>query len=422
LSAPDLRPALHRIFAAGLAAVDPVLCLPPCLPTYWTSGRTLVGGAGKAAARMALALTEASPGPVQGIVVTRYGHGLAPGEAAPGIEVIEAGHPVPDEAGVSAGRHILELARSAVPTDRFVFLISGGASALMVAPAPGITLADKQDVTRRLLAAGASIGEINCVRRKLSAIKGGRLAHELRAGDILLLALSDVPGDALADIGSGPLAADPFTLHDARTILARYSATDNPAIQRYLADPAHESPSPSDPALERVAARIIGRSADAVEAAAAAAAREGFPPLIVPEARGPALALAESHATAIRKLRQAGRRVALISGGETTVAVRNPGVPGGRNGEYALALALALGPGAGVFALAADTDGIDGSGENAGAVLTPDTLDRARKAGLDAAGLLAENRSLEFFRALGGLFVTGPTRTNANDLRIVLVG
>jgi len=294
----------------------------------------------------------------------------------------------------------------------------------MVQPAAGLTLADKQAVTRQLLAAGAGIAEINGVRRKLSAVKGGRLAHGLAAGEILLLALSDVPGDAIADIGSGPLSPDPTSLAEARDTLARYQIAVSPAVAACLAAPVGIRPATPDAALDailgRVQPRLVARSADAVAAVAAAAQRLGYPPVVLPEARGPARALAREHAAMVCQFRHAGRRGALISGGETKVAVRAPGIRGGRNGEYALALAVALGE-EGVHGLAVDTDGIDGSGDNAGVLLTPDILARGRTAGLDAPGLLAENRALTFFTALGELVVTGPTRTNANDLRIILV-
>lgn len=420
MPAMDPRPLLQRCLAAGLAAVDPARCLPPCLPGVPPAGRTLVAGAGKAAASMALALSGATPWPVTGVVVTRYGHGLRTGEAIPGVDVLAAGHPVPDQASVEAGARILALARSAGPADRLIFLISGGASALMVQPAPGLTLADKQAVTRQLLAAGAGIAEINCVRRKLSAVKGGRLAAGLAAREIWLLALSDVPGDAIGDIGSGPLSPDRSSLADAREILGRYRIEVGPAVAACLAEPARQPPAAPEPALARIQSRLVARSADAVAAAAETAALAGYEPVVLAEGRGPAGALAGAHAMVIRQLKATGRRAAVISGGETTVAVRDPRIAGGRNGEYALALALALGA-EGVHALAVDTDGLDGSGDNAGVFLTPDILARGRAAGLDAARLLAENRALQFFTALGELVVTGPTRTNANDLRITLV-
>jgi glycerate 2-kinase len=411
---------LIRIFRAGVDAADPAHCLPGFLPTTRPAGRTVVIGAGKAAASMAAAVAAHHVahglGPVSGAVVTRYGHGLRPGEEAPGIEVLEAGHPVPDAASVAAGARILEVARSSAPDDRCIVLLSGGASALLVQPATGLCLADKQGITRRLLASGAAIGEINTVRRKLSALKGGGLARQIRAGEILLLAISDVPGDVLADIGSGPLSPDPASRADARAILDRYGIAPPPAVARVLAAP--EVPAAAFP---HVTGHVVASSATAVDAAARAAVAAGWPVRVLPPADGPALDAARAHAAVIRELRAAGQRAALISGGETTVRVTREDGRGGRNGEFLLALALELGSGAGVQALAADTDGLDGTGDNAGALLTPDTLERAAIGGEDAAGQLAAQRSHAFFAALGDLLITGPTRTNVNDLRIALV-
>ena len=412
---------LTRLFHAGLAAADPAHCLPAFLPTNPPAGRTLVLGAGKAAARMAATLAadhhSRHLGPLCGAVVTRYGHGLEPGEQAAGIEILEAGHPVPDAASVAAGARILQLARDCRPTDRCIVLLSGGASALLVQPVRGVTLADKQHVTRSLLASGAGIHEINTVRRKLSAIKGGGLARHLRAGEILLLAISDVPGDALADIGSGPLSPDPATRAQARAILARFRIPLTPGVAQALEE-AEEGASAS---VASVTGRIIANSATAVAAAARAAAAEGWPTLILPDVAGPARDAAQVHAGLILDLKARRQRTVVLSGGETTVTVTHPDGRGGRNGEYLLALALGLGDEGGVHALAADTDGIDGTGDNAGALLTPDTLRRAAAAGLDAAIALAAQRSYAFFAGLGDLLITGPTRTNVNDLRIALI-
>ncbi len=378
-------------------------------------------GAGKAAARMAATLAahhEAHHlGPLSGAVVTRYGHGLKPGEDAPGIAILEAGHPVPDAASVVAGSHILQLARDCQPADRCIVLLSGGASALLVQPVTGVTLADKQGITRSLLASGASITQINTVRRKLSAIKGGGLARQIRAGEILLLAISDVPGDVLADIGSGPLSPDPATRADALAILARFGILLPPAVVQAL-DVGEEGPPVSVP---RVTARVVASSATTVAAAARAAAAAGWQAVILPDVTGPARVAAQVHAGLIRDFRARRQRTVLISGGETTVSVTHPDGRGGRNGEYLLALALALGNESGVHALAADTDGLDGTGDNAGALLTPDTLQRAIAAGQDAAAQLAAQRSYDFFAGLGDLLVTGPTRTNVNDLRMALI-
>ncbi len=412
---------LTRLFHAGLAAADPAHCLPPFLPTQPPAGRTLVLGAGKAAAWMAATLAAHHEafhlGPLSGAVVTRYGHGLKPGEQAAGIEILEAGHPVPDAASVAAGARILQLARACQPADRCIVLLSGGASALLVQPVAGVTLADKQGLTRSLLDSGARIAEINTVRRKLSAIKGGGLARQIRAGEILLLAISDVPGDALADIGSGPLSPDPATRAAARAILARYGISLSPAVALALAD-AEEGTAAN---LPPVTARIVASSATAVAAAARAAAAAGWPTLVLPDVAGPARDAARIHAGLIQDLQARRQRTVLISGGETTVSVTHPGGRGGRNGEYLLALALALGEEGGVHALAADTDGIDGTGDNAGALLTPDTLRRAVAAGQDPAGQFAAQRSYAFFAGLGDLVITGPTRTNVNDLRLALI-
>ncbi|MEO7386855.1 MAG: DUF4147 domain-containing protein [Gammaproteobacteria bacterium] len=419
---------LIRWFRAGLAAASPATCLPPFLPSSPPRGRTVVLGAGKAAAAMAATLAtchlERDLGSLGGAVVTRYGHGLLPGERTSGIEVLEAGHPVPDAAGVAAGTRILALARQCKPEDRCIVLLSGGASSLLVQPVPGVTLADKQGLTRLLLASGAEIGEVNSVRRKLSAIKGGGLARELRAQDLLLLAISDVPGDVVADIGSGPLSPDPTSRAEARAILARYRIAPPPGVARALEEPngpVCAAEAGTVLALARVRGQIVASSSTAVEAVARAAETAGWPAHILPEATGPAREAALTHAAAVRQFRARGERAALISGGETTVNVTHPDGRGGRNSEYLLSLALELGDTAGIYALAADTDGLDGTGDNAGVLLTPDTLRRASAAGQDAATQLATQRSYDFFAALGDLLFTGPTRTNVNDLRIALV-
>lgn len=414
---------LTRLFRIGVAAADPANCLPPFLPVVPSAGRTLVLGAGKAAARMAAVVAahyhEHGLGPLHGAVVTRYGHGLVSGEQAPGIEILEAGHPVPDEASLIAGARLTALAHESRPADRCIVLLSGGASALLVQPAPGLTLADKQGVTRSLLESGASIAEINTVRRKLSAIKGGGLARQLRAGEILLFAISDVPGDRLEDIGSGPLSPDPATPAMARAIVARYGIPLPAAAARVLEDGADAvTPAAAVPA---VTARIVASSATALSAVARAAEEAGWRAHVLPDVREPARDAAQDHATLIREFRARGQRAALISGGETTVALTAADGRGGRNGEFLLALALALGEEGGVHALAGDTDGIDGTGDNAGALLTPDSLVRAVAAREDAPGRLSAQRSYDFFAALGDLLTTGPTRTNVNDLRIVLV-
>lgn len=375
---------------------------------------------------MAMALYQTFVGrgeaPPPGLVVTRYGHGLQPGETTGSIEVIEAGHPVPDEASVTAGARMLELVAGARTDDRCIFLLSGGASALMVQPVPGVDLRMKQRITTELLAAGAPIGEINTVRRALSTIKGGGLARRCAAGEILLLAISDVEGDRLEDIGSGPFSPDPVPVTAAAQILHRHGIRMEAAMAAWLdhrTDAARgqpgELPSPG------VQAQIVARSRDATAAVAEAAANAGYIPRVLPEVYGPARTAAAAHAAAVLDLRRPGQRVALISGGEATVRLAGSAGAGGRNGEYLLALAVALGDRAGVHALAADTDGLDGTGDNAGALISPDTLQRGAALGRDAPDELARHGSYGFFAALGDLVTTGPTRTNVNDLRIILV-
>jgi hydroxypyruvate reductase len=380
-------------------------------------------GAGKAAVGMAAAFLRCYRGRVRGVVVTPYGHGGASGQSLPGVDVIEAGHPVPDGAGLDAGARVLGLLRDLGPDDLVIGLLSGGGSALLVQPAAGVTLADKQSLTRQLLASGATIAEINCVRRKLSAVKGGWLARAAFPARVSLLAISDVPGDAIADIASGPFSPDPTSLEEARDVLRRYGCRVSDAVAARLANPACETPKPSDPVFAGVSATICARSADALAAAGACVAAAGFEPVLLDDrVNGPAHALAAAHARLARQYQRAGRRVALVSGGETTVVVRNAAGRGGRNTEYLLALGVDLDGAPGIWALAADTDGIDGHADSAGAILRPDSLQRAAELAMAPREFLAANRSGDFFAALDDLVTTGPTGTNANDLRILLVG
>jgi hydroxypyruvate reductase len=420
----DLAGAHHRellqaAWQAAIASVDPARRLPSLLPPP-DDRPTLVIAAGKAAAAQLAAFAAAWPRACRGLLVL-------PASAAvpvvpPGIEVFRAGHPVPDAASGQAACRALALARAAGRADRLVVLLSGGASALLAAPAPGLTLADKQAVTRRLLAAGLDIQAINGVRRKLSGIKGGRLAHAFAGTELWLFALSDVPGDVLADIGSGPCSPDPLSLADARAVLAGTGLEPPPAVAARLVA-AGAAPLPADdPCFRRVRSALIGRPADALAAASATLAAAGWPVRELGEATGPALELARAHARAVARVMHEGGRVALVSGGETTHPVANPSGQGGRNTAYLLALALALPAGATISALAADTDGIDGAGGHAGAFLDAGTLARARAAGVEPAAALAADDSARPFRAAGNLLVTGPTGTNVNDLRILLVG
>ena len=415
------RDFLQGLFAAAITAADPAKVVPAHLPPR-PKGRTIVLGAGKASAAMARAVEDNWPGPLSGLVVTRYGHAV-PCER---IEIVEASHPVPDQAGEDAARRILALAASAGPDDLVLCLISGGGSALLALPAEGITLADKQAVNRALLTSGADIGAMNVVRKHLSAIKGGRLAAAAWPAPLMALAISDVPGDDLSIIASGPTVADPSTFADARAILTRYAITPPAAVAAHLAEAADETPKPGDERLAKASTVLIASPLASLEAAAEVARAAGVTPVILGDAlEGEAREMGNVMAGIALSARLHGHPVAppavLLSGGETTVTVRGKGGKGGRNTEFLAGLAVALGGAPGIFALAGDTDGIDGSEDNAGALVTPDTLARAHTAGLDARAYLAANDCWSLFDALGDLVVTGPTLTNVNDFRAVLV-
>jgi len=417
-----MRDFLNEFFRAAVAAADPALVLPAHLPPP-PAGRTLVVGAGKAAARMALAVEKHWPAPLEGLVVTPYGH--ADGLACRRIEVVEAAHPVPDARGEAAARRIMALAGSLTAQDMLLCLISGGGSALLALPAEGLTLADKQAVNAALLRSGASISEINTVRKHLSAIKGGRLAVAAWPAKVVTLIVSDVPGDDPAVVASGPTVADPSTFAQAREIVRRY-AIATPALEEALADGREETPKPGDARLAGSVARIVACARDSLEAAAALARGRGWRAHVLGDAiEGEARAVAQDHAALVRAICAGEAAFAppcvLISGGETSVTMRGGG-RGGRNGEYALALALALDGLPGVCALAADTDGIDGSETNAGAFIDAGTLARARALGLDPQALLCDNDSFTLFEGVGDLFVTGPTCTNVNDFRAIAIG
>lgn len=404
------------MFRAAVAAADPASIVPAHLPSP-PRGRLVVLGAGKAAASMAQAVERAWRGPLEGMVVTRYGHGL-PCER---IEVVEANHPTPDAAGEAAGRRILALAQTLGPDDLALCLISGGGSALLSVPAPGLTLADKQAVNGALLRSGARISEMNAVRKHLSAIKGGRLAAAAFPAPMLTLIISDVPGDDPAVVASGPTVADPTTFADAREILARYGIIEPRAVIAHLEAAADETPKPGDPRLAHSDVRVIATARRSLEAGAEMARAAGFEPVILgDDLEGEARALGAEHARLALAAKAAGRRCAILSGGETTVTMRGQG-RGGRNSEFLLGLALALDGAPGVHALAADTDGIDGSEDNAGAMCGPDTLARAAAAGVDPRAALEGNDSWVVFNAAGALVVTGPTLTNVNDFRAILV-
>jgi hydroxypyruvate reductase len=424
----EKRMLLRKVFDAAVLAAHPASCLPPALPPAPAHGRLIVLAAGKAAGSMAeiaeehyLGRTGLARERFAGIAVTRHGHGR-PTQV---IEIVEAGHPVPDAAGHSATARVLALASAATADDLVLVLLSGGASANWIAPEAGVSLDDKQALTRALLASGATIAEINTVRKHLSRIKGGRLARLAAPARMVTLAISDVPGDDPAIIGSGPTVPDPSTLADARNILARRGIAPAAAIATALADRANETPKPGDAAFANAEFDIVARPADALAAAAAAGRDAGFEPLVLgSNIEGEAREIAARHGTEALQLVGRGRRVLLLSGGELTVTLRGAG-RGGPNQEYALALALALGGRPGIAALAADTDGNDGGAgsadDPAGAFIDSATLARAAGLGLEAARFLAENNSTGFFASLDNLLYTGPTHTNVNDLRAVLI-
>ncbi|MGE0735234.1 MAG: glycerate kinase [Alphaproteobacteria bacterium] len=404
---------------AAIASADPALCVPNNLPAR-PKGRTLVIGAGKASAAMARAFDDHWAGEVSGLVVTRYGYALP----CRRIEIVEAAHPVPDAAGEAAARRMLALVQNLSADDLVVCLMSGGASALLSLPAAGLTLADKQAINRALLRSGATIHEMNCVRKHLSAIKGGRLAAAAWPARLVTLAISDVPGDDISVVGSGPTVADPTTAAQARAILERYRIAEPHAAIAHIARGHDETPKPGDPRLSHASARLIAAPREMLEVAAAAARARGVHAIVLGDAlQGEARELAAEHAVLadkIRRDRTVAKPCVLLSGGETTVTLRGAG-RGGRNSEYLLGLAVALAGAPDIYALACDTDGIDGSEDNAGAIVRPDTLARAAARGADAGAYLDNNDAYGFFAAIGDLVMTGPTRTNVNDFRAILI-
>ena len=421
------RATLRKLFDAAVAAAHPAGRLAAHLPAP-PKGRIILLGAGKAAGSM-IAAAEAhyldtlglAPARIAGLGVARQGYGCATRV----VPVIEAGHPVPDQAGVDATAKILDLAKSAGPDDLVLALLSGGGSANWIAPAGALTLAEKQAITRALLRSGAVIGEINCVRKHLSRIKGGRLAALAAPARLVSLAISDVPRDEPSAIASGPTVPDPTTLADAKAIVAKYRI-DLPASARALLDdPGMETPKPGDPAFANASFAIVARPADSLAAAAEAARAAGYEPVSLgADVEGEAREVAAAHAAMARKLAAEGRRAAILSGGELTVTIAGKG-RGGPNQEYALALALALDGAEGIAAIAGDTDGTDGGGgaatDPAGAFVDETTLARARATGFDARAMLADNDSTGIIEGLGDLLQPGPTLTNVNDLRVIVI-
>ena len=423
--ATPTRALLESLFRVAVAAAHPAGCLPPNLPEPPPRGRLVILAAGKAAGSMTEVAErhyERMPrNRIAGLAVTRHGYG----RPTRYIPVIEAGHPLPDKAGISATKRALALADAVDGDDLVLVLLSGGASANWIAPAHGLTLEEKQAVTRALLKSGAAIGEMNTVRKHLSRIKGGRLAKRAYPAKVVTLAISDVPGDDPAVIGSGPTVPDPTTLADAREIVRRYRLDLPDAVARALDDAANETPKPSDKVFAESEYRIVARPGDALRAAAERASAAGYECVILGDRlQGEAREVAAEHARLALQLGAEGRRVAVLSGGELTVTLRGHG-RGGPNQEYALALAMHLNGAPGIAALAADTDGTDGGGgradDPAGAFVEPTTVSRARAAGLDPAAFLADNDSTGFFNGIGDLFRPGPTFTNVTDFRAIVV-
>ena len=417
----EARATLMALFEEALRAVSPAVVMPPEIPVS-PHGRTLAIGIGKAAAEMMRVARLRARAPLEGLVVTRYDHLPKDGADWSGVEIIEAGHPVPDENSLRAAHRALELAHELEPGDQLLVLLSGGGSALAAAPAGGVTLEDKQHMTQALLRSGATIGEINCVRKHLSAIKGGRLAVAAGAARVTTWLISDVPGDDPSFVSSGPTIADHTSLEMARDIVARYAIAAPPDVERALADPANETPAADSLGLAGGETRIIARARTALAAAAGLANARGITVTdLGDQLQAEARYLGASHAALARRLANDGQRRLILSGGETTVTVANPGGRGGRNLEYLLGLAIALNGAPGISALACDTDGIDGTDAAAGAMVFPDTLERAHRLGLDPAQHLKSNNAYCFFEALGDLIVTGPTLTNVNDFRAILI-
>ncbi|MDN2698830.1 glycerate kinase [Janthinobacterium sp. SUN073] len=417
---PAPRALLQAMFQAAIEAAQPSHCIPPHLPPA-PEGRLIVIGAGKASAAMAQAVEQHWPGPLSGLVVTRYGYAVP----CVRIEIVEASHPVPDAAGMQAAQRMLDLVGNLQADDTVLCLISGGGSSLLALPLDGISLEDKQALNRALLASGATIGEMNCVRRHLSAIKGGRLAAACHPAQVITLAISDVPGDKLGDIASGPTVGDATTCEDALAIVRRYGIDLPNSLRAVLESGRGESVKPDDPRLARTRTTLVATPQMALEAAAAVARAAGITPCILGDSlEGEARDVGKVMAGIALQTAMRGQPFpapcVLLSGGETTVTVRGNG-RGGRNVEFLLALGIALDGQEGIHALAGDTDGVDGQEDIAGALLAPDTLQRAWALGIKPRESLDNNDGHGFFQALGDSVITGPTLTNVNDFRAILI-
>jgi glycerate 2-kinase len=411
---------LRQLFNAAVAAADPAQRVPPNLPKP-PKGRTIVVGAGKASAAMARSLEQHWRGPLEGLVVTRYGHGAR----CERITIVEAGHPIPDEAGSAAAQKMLELVANLSKNDLVIALLSGGGSALLSLPVAALSMAEKRALTKALLLSGANIAEINCVRKHLSAIKGGRLALAAQPAPVVTLVISDIPGDDPSTVASGPTLPDATTSRQALDILHRYNIPISTAVRQYLNDPASETVKPGHPAFRANDLRLIAAPMRSLRAAAAIAVTAGYRPLILGDAiEGEAREVGIVHAGIIRSILGHGEPVfppaIVLSGGETSVTVRGAGL-GGRNSEFLLSLGLRLEGFDRYAAVACDTDGIDGAADNAGACLFPDSLERVRRAGKNPRDLLDANDAYSAFAIADDLVVTGPTLTNVNDFRAIIV-
>lgn len=416
----DPKPFLTAIFNAAVAAADPQRTIKDHLPAR-PKGRTVVIGAGKGSAQMAAAFEKVWDGPIEGLVVTRYGYGAA----CRRIEIIEAAHPVPDAAGLEASRRLLEKVQGLTADDLVVALISGGGSALLPSPAEGLTLADEIAVNEALLASGAPIAAMNTIRKHLSTIKGGRLAAAAYPAKVVSLVVSDIPGDDPALVASGPTVPDIGSREDALASIAAYGMNLPVSVMAHINSPAADAPRPDDPRFIRNEVHLIASAGVSLEAAAAEAKRQGIQAVILSDSiEGEAREVGGVHAAIAREVatrdRPFAKPVLILSGGETTVTLRAKG-KGGRNSEFLLAFAIGISGMAGVHALAADTDGIDGSEDNAGAFADGSTVSRMRKAGVDAKAMLAGNNAWTAFNAVDDLFVSGPTGTNVNDFRAILI-
>jgi len=421
---PDATPSevllLKQAFETALQAAAPSVCLPPALAAY-PRKPALVLGTGKAAASMTAAFCAHWNAPTRGLVVTRYGHGLKPGEASGGVEVVEAGHPSPDASSLAAGARLLDLAASARADEYLICLISGGGSSLAAAPMPPITFEQKRAAANYLIRAGADVREINCVRKHLSKLKGGRLAAAAHPSPVITFVISDIPGDEVGDIASGPTIADATTQADALAILERYGYPDIEELRPVLGRPSNETPKPGSAEFAGDKVHLIATASTALDAATTFLRGRGYEVVSLgADLADEAQELGRRHAQLAKEQRARGLRVAILSGGETRVVLGEASGRGGRNTEYIASLALALDGCPGVFALAADTDGIDGHGDHAGAFIVPETLRHGAVLGTSLATLLARHDTYSYFDSGRYLVKTGPTRTNVNDFRLIL--